>query len=65
MTTNELFAEIIKKRNWQKGTGISPQYANTYKERFKKGLLKEAAVSKMLEKLGYEKKVTWKKKKDI
>ena len=63
METKELFAKVISKKEWYKPLVIMPQTASTYKKRFFEGTLREEAMAKMLEKLGYEKKVVWKKKK--
>ena len=62
METKELFAQIISKRAWYIELEISRQTALSYKKRFLSGKLGEAAMSNILLKLGYEKKVTWVKK---
>jgi len=62
METKELFAKIVSERNWHAGTGMSIRTAYMYKSRFLKNELKEAAMSKILEKLGWQKKVFWEKK---
>ena len=61
MTTKELFGDVIRKRNWHVGTGMSVQAAYMYKRRFLKDELGEAAMSGVLIRLGYEKKVFWEK----
>ena len=62
MTTEQLFSQMVEKRGWYKSIGLRPQNANTYKMKFQKGELGEAAMSNILTKLGYEKTVIWKKK---
>lgn len=62
MTTKELFESVIAKRNWQKNTGLTPQEAQVYKWRFRRGKLGDVAISNILIKLGYKKTVTWSKK---
>ena len=64
METKELFAQIISKRAWHKKLSISPSQAYIYKTRFHDDNLGEAAMSNILVKLGYEKKITWVKKKE-
>ena len=59
MTTKELFGEVVRKRNWHVGTGMSVNVAFIYKQRFLKDKLGEEAMSKILIKLGYTKKVVW------
>lgn len=61
METRELFAKVIQERNWYKSLGCSAQHAMNYKMRFNNGSLSETTMSKILTKLGYEKKIIWEK----
>jgi hypothetical protein len=59
MNTNELFEKVISQRGWYKPLGILKQNALTYKKNFQNEKLGEVAMSNILEKLGYEKTVSW------
>jgi hypothetical protein len=59
MTTEELFFSVISKRNWYRDIGITRQNAYQYKQLFQKGKLGEKAMSSILIKMGYKKKITW------
>ena len=61
--TEKLFAEVISKRAWYKPLGVTAGSGSTYKMRFENGKLTEGTMIKILERLGYEKVITWKKKK--
>jgi len=60
--TDKLLKSLISNHNWYAGTGIIPQNAYTIKKRFENGKLGEKAMTGILEKLGYEKRVEWVKK---
>ena len=63
MTTKELFGKVIQERGWYVEAGIRKQNAQTYKKLFEADKLGETSMSNILERLGYDKTVTWKKKK--
>lgn len=54
VTTSQLFAKVIEKRNWYKSAGIDRVLASKTKANFKKGLLSEAKQTEILIKLGYQ-----------
>ena len=64
MTTQELFAEIVKKRTWYKPLGYSVQQGGNIKCQFLKGTLSETTMFNILTKLGYVKNVNWELKKE-
>jgi hypothetical protein len=54
LTTSELFAQVIARRNWYKPIHIDRSYAGKLKEYFRKGTLSEAKQTEILLKLGYK-----------
>jgi len=51
MTKKELFAEVIKKKGWYKGSKMSKYFASKYEARFLNGELSEETIGKILEQL--------------
>ncbi len=54
LTTSELFARVISRRNWYKPAGIDRLLASKTKEYFNKGTLSEAKQTEILLKLGHK-----------
>jgi len=54
LTSRELFAEIIKDKEWYKNTKLGKNTARAYKYDFFKGKLSERRINKLLKQMGYE-----------
>lgn len=63
-TIDNILQDILSRRNWYKGTGLSRYNASIFKSKYQQGTASQNRKRDILIKLGYEiKKEIWIKKK--